>query len=336
MFGLDTIPPNIIDSSTMEVSSKIKSTDSFLPGVGIVMMPKTFKTNEPSIHRGNKEVDHLMFHPEAAPCIDNVSLSRVVQNVSIHKHILTHSRTDLSLDVSNLSVDVILPKHVSLTPSPNRPGSATPEITVVNTVLPAEEYVTTNDKHSYLVFSSPSEGDGNVLTEKRGSVGSKLTPPNTLPLTRKLSHSSDEVDRKQGSKLSEGISAHLKHGKAVGVDVSQGDIRGLVGGHRCSSERDLSFNITSSQSENALRSIRTGFTNAITSPVATTKDLVLSPFSKLAKGMQTLGANFDPRKLKGPTNVNALGRCGVLEHHMEEVEKLKERWKNCRTRLIAL
>lgn len=35
------------------------------------------------------------------------------------------------------------------------------------------------------------------------------------------------------------------------------------------------------------------------SPVSSaTKDMVLSPLSKLAKGVQSLGANLDPRKMK--------------------------------------
>lgn len=46
-------------------------------------------------------------------------------------------------------------------------------------------------------------------------------------------------------------------------------------------QRDLSLNLSSSQSENALKQLKT----------------LTSPLSKLAKGMQTFGMNLDPRKI---------------------------------------
>lgn len=46
-------------------------------------------------------------------------------------------------------------------------------------------------------------------------------------------------------------------------------------------QKDLSLNLSSSQSENALKQLKT----------------LTSPLSKLAKGMQSFGMNLDPRKI---------------------------------------
>lgn len=91
----------------------------------------------------------------------------------------------------------------------------------------------------------------------------------------------------------------------------------------------MSLSISQSQSESALKNKLQN----LTSPVANvTKDLVLSPFSKLAKGMQNLGANLDVRKLSVSGGKQFGGR-GELE---EEQRKVQEKWKDCKTRLIML
>lgn len=113
---------------------------------------------------------------------------------------------------------------------------------------------------------------------------SKVLPPSSLKLNQKLSHSSGEVDinTETGTIPTSGGSFEMDQLK----DGSQPP--------RSSSQHDLNLSISSSQSESALKQLKN-----ITSPVATvTKDLVLSPFSKFAKGMQNLGANLDPRKNK--------------------------------------
>lgn len=128
----------------------------------------------------------------------------------------------------------------------------------------------------------------------------KKQPPSTLKLDRKLSHSSGEVDN---------------------ASVNEEDGSLTVG---CAGDQDPTLNISQSQSESALK---TKLQN-LTSPVASvTKGLVLSPFSKLAKGVQNLGANLDPRKI---------GVRQISEIEYEEHKKLQEKWKNCKTRLIAL
>ncbi|GLH05859.1 Phosphatidylinositide phosphatase SAC1 [Gryllus bimaculatus] len=311
---------------------KHRNVDVYLPSVGILMTSKfCSKAVECLLEAHKVRTINLLPNITPAPFIDNVSLSRVVQNVSIHGHVLTHSRTDLSLDVSGLfpqepSSGSVVSKNSSLCPSPHRPGSATPEITVENTASIQD----TSGMNPKTVLQGESQ---NITQMEFKSNSSKLTPPNTLQLARKLSHSSDEVDKRQVVRNND-VSANVEFAtKSTGGSLLLNDT------HRSSSERDLSLNITSSQSENALRSFRSGFTNAITSPVAVTKDLVLSPFSKLAKGMQNIGANLDPRKLKGPVgmvNLPGLGRQPMSEQHAEEVRKLTERFHNCRSRLIAL
>ncbi|XP_018575995.1 phosphatidylinositide phosphatase SAC2 isoform X2 [Anoplophora glabripennis] len=136
---------------------------------------------------------------------------------------------------------------------------------------------------------------------------SKKIPPNTLKLEKKFSHSSGNVNDSKDASEFRPSDTKLE---------------------RSSSDYEVQLNISQSQSESALKSKLGG----IGTPVASaTKDLVLSPFSKLAKGMQQFGVNLDPRKLSGHTQVRH-----VTEREMEEHRKLQERWQNSKTRLIAL
>jgi hypothetical protein len=128
----------------------------------------------------------------------------------------------------------------------------------------------------------------------------KKHPPNTLKLDKKLSHSSGEVDDADAS-------TEQRFDK------------------RSNSDYNVALNISQSQSESALKNKL----NNITSPVASaTKDLVFSPLTKFAKGVQNLGANLDPRKLGQVRQ--------VTEREMEEHRKLQEKWQNSKSRLIAL
>ncbi|XP_037027725.1 phosphatidylinositide phosphatase SAC2 isoform X2 [Bradysia coprophila] len=83
-------------------------------------------------------------------------------------------------------------------------------------------------------------------------------------------------------------------------------------------QKDLSLNLSSSQSENALKQLKT----------------LTSPLSKLAKGMQNFGMNLDPRKItvKSPVSHQA------DEVRENERDKLQEMWdaSKCKTKLIAL
>jgi len=140
-----------------------------------------------------------------------------------------------------------------------------------------------------------------------------MIPLSSLSFTKNISHSTGDVDNKTSIKSS----------------TLQTDNR-LDEKKRSASEQDLTLNITSSQSESALKSIKENIAS-VTSPVASTAKDILLPFSKFAKGVQTLGANLDPRKLKTGQVMRNLS-----EHHMEERQKLQERWGSCQSKLIAL
>ncbi|KAL6445534.1 hypothetical protein ACFW04_000823 [Cataglyphis niger] len=144
----------------------------------------------------------------------------------------------------------------------------------------------------------------------------RIIPPSTLTLFKNISHSTGDVENKTSSTGAK--SATLR------TDNRLDEKR------RSASEQDLMLNITSSQSESALKSIKENIAN-VTSPVASTAKDILLPFSKFAKGVQTLGANLDPRKLKTSHVMRNLS-----EHHIEERQKLQERWASCQSRLIAL
>ncbi|XP_072934408.1 phosphatidylinositide phosphatase SAC2 [Epargyreus clarus] len=129
----------------------------------------------------------------------------------------------------------------------------------------------------------------------------KPVPPNTLMLSQKLSHSSNDVNYEETSE----VNFHV----------------------RSNSQHEITLNIAQSHSESALKQLKN-----IASPVSSaTREMVLSPLSKLAKGVQTLGANLDPRKIKGSAGVKH-----ISEQQYEEHRKLQEKWHGCNTRLVAL
>lgn len=136
-----------------------------------------------------------------------------------------------------------------------------------------------------------------IRINSSSATDTKKTPPNTLKLEKKnFSRSSGEVDDSKEPDDS--------------LDAAQ------------KATRDVHPSISQSQSESALKSIASPIGSA-------TKEMVLSPFSKLAKGVQNIGANLDPRKLSGQVKY-------VSERDMEEHRRLQEKWQNSKTRLIAL
>ncbi|CAH2059282.1 unnamed protein product, partial [Iphiclides podalirius] len=148
-------------------------------------------------------------------------------------------------------------------------------------------------------FDSEATPTPQILIEP----GSKPAPPSTLLLAQKLSHSSSDVN----------------------YEEAEGP-REAAGCPRSSSQHEMGLNISQSHSESALR------LRGIASPVSSaTREMVLSPLSKLAKGVQTLGANLDPRKIKASGSVKQ-----ISEQQYEEHKKLQEKWYGCNTRLIAL
>ncbi|XP_014236993.1 phosphatidylinositide phosphatase SAC2 isoform X2 [Trichogramma pretiosum] len=147
----------------------------------------------------------------------------------------------------------------------------------------------------------------------------KATPPSFLNLPKNISHSTGEVD--SHTNPSGDSSIHIKRLQADGTP------------QRSSSEQDLTVSsISTSHSESAIKTAKSNFTNA-SSPVATAAKEILSPFSKLAKGVQNLGANLDPRKLKpGQTGLSR----NFSEHQLEERAKMIEKWSKSRSKLIFL
>ncbi|KAJ2941504.1 hypothetical protein O0L34_g14550 [Tuta absoluta] len=133
--------------------------------------------------------------------------------------------------------------------------------------------------------------------------------PNSLVLSQKLSHSSSDINYEENPQECF---------------------------PRSNSQHDLGLNIAQSHSESALRQLRN-----MASPVSSaTRDMVLSPFSKLAKGVQTL-ANLHPRKkgaagVDGDVGAATMAVKHVTEQQIEEQRQLVDKWRDCNTRLLAL
>ncbi|XP_049880526.1 phosphatidylinositide phosphatase SAC2 isoform X2 [Pectinophora gossypiella] len=180
-----------------------------------------------------------------------------------------------------------------------------PQENQVNQELVATELVSTSEKQTLKTPSNVRKTNPFDVESKTPEiqVDSKPLPPNSLVLTQKLSHSSSDINYDE---------------------KDQSDVNFHV---RSNSQHEITLNIAQSHSESALRQFKN-----IASPVSSaTRDMVLSPLSKLAKGVQTLGANLDPRKMK-----NAPGVKHISEVQYEEHRKLQEKWRDCNTRLVAL
>lgn len=95
-----------------------------------------------------------------------------------------------------------------------------------------------------------------------------------------------------------------------------------AGETRTPSPRDLSLNLSGSQSDNALKQLKN----------------LTSPLSKLAKGMQSLGMNLDPRKIATKSGMVAQSPPQLDDSSPSERNKLQEMWdtSKCKTKLIAL
>lgn len=163
-----------------------------------------------------------------------------------------------------------------ISPNPVPPNLRTPSnINKVNPfndiVISTDDIGTSNndiglqDIASFSLLGSNTDLKGKTPEITVESDTYKPNPPNSLILSQKLSHSSNDVNYEEASESF----------------------------HRSNSQHDVTLNIQQSHSESALRQMMN-----IASPVSSTKDMVLSPLTKLAKGVQTLGANLDPRKIK--------------------------------------
>ncbi|XP_076265258.1 phosphatidylinositide phosphatase spermathreecae isoform X3 [Rhynchophorus ferrugineus] len=136
-----------------------------------------------------------------------------------------------------------------------------------------------------------------VTTENVPSIEQKLSPPRSLKLHEKHSRSSGEIDDP---------SLIVEYKAAM---------------DRSSSDYDIQKNISQSQSDSGLK-------NRLASPVSSAREL-FSPLSRLAKGVQTFGANLDPRKLATQTRQ-------MTARDVEEHKKMMEKWSGKKCKLIAL
>ncbi|XP_058127148.1 phosphatidylinositide phosphatase SAC2 [Anopheles ziemanni] len=106
-----------------------------------------------------------------------------------------------------------------------------------------------------------------------------------------------------------------------------GGSEGLVGGAGRQQVRNMSLNLQAppgagagqSGGDNALRQLKK----------------LTSPLSNIGKGLQTLGANLDPRKITVKSPVVPVRSASST---FDEIKQLEEKWErsNCRTKLIAL
>ncbi|XP_042881683.1 phosphatidylinositide phosphatase SAC2-like isoform X2 [Penaeus japonicus] len=147
-----------------------------------------------------------------------------------------------------------------------------------------------------------------------------LSPSLLMQRVRKISHSSDEVD--------------VRDERDAGV-------------LRASSATNLQLHLPSSHSEGHIGGTSTQSTalnagdhsNPLSPLSALNKEAVLAPFSvlargvqslapgagRLARGMQSIGANFDPRRLRAQR-----------QRQLEDDPVLTEKKQNCKTRIIQL
>ncbi|XP_076677139.1 phosphatidylinositide phosphatase spermathreecae isoform X2 [Andrena cerasifolii] len=221
-----------------------------------------------------------------------------VKNVDVVDNDENNENQNLSMRPNNL-----------LEPNSNAEGLLVPDAGSGTSTLSASPQMTTATNPEITIQSA---------TEGTADDKERMLPPSSLNLSKNISHSAGEVDN-----------------RLILDDMNTNSLltdNRLQDKKRCTSEQDLTLNITSSQSESALKSIQANIAN-VASPVASTAKDILSPFSKFAKGVQTLGANLDPRKLK-PGQVGMLRN--LSDHHMEQRQKLQERWGSCRSKLIAL
>ncbi|KAK7067415.1 hypothetical protein SK128_007739, partial [Halocaridina rubra] len=168
-----------------------------------------------------------------------------------------------------------------------------------------------------------SEIGGGVKTPAVTPTFGGLSPSLLMQRVRKISHSSDEVDVRDDREESGSVM-------------------------RASSATDLQLHFPSSHSEGHLGSSTNSTgrgiigtssgdqSNPLSPLSALNKEAVLAPFSvlargvqslapnagRLARGMQSIGANLDPRRLRNQ------------RRQLEEDPVLKERKANCKTKII--
>ncbi|CAG7829428.1 unnamed protein product [Allacma fusca] len=198
----------------------------------------------------------------------------------------------------------------------------TPEITITEEPSNSEELIRIDSILSPMV--------GNNI---KSVAGAKLA---VIP--KRISRSSEDVNRISGTTLHSSMVNRISstYNKFGGGQLNLKLERlspSVSKENRSSSDLDIFgslINMKGSHSDTTLRE------NQATNK----KDVVFSPFGKLARGMQNIGANYlDPRKLKGSFKQTKLESMKIMTQKKEEATKedntiLLERIKNCKSLIV--
>lgn len=187
--------------------------------------------------------------------------------------------------------------------------------------------------------SSPSAVDtpavkvlgSNVHTMSISSVTDVKTPVRMLqcnsPARSRSPNPEIRVEGEEGNDLPSQGQNTVKYSTSASDLKDPKQQSSSVGASKSSLTRDLTLNLSSSQSENALKQFKN----------------LTSPFSKIAKGVQSIGANLDPRKIAAKSGAilspTTSSSSSQPEPPREDyAEKLQMLWaeSNCKTKLIAL
>lgn len=167
----------------------------------------------------------------------------------------------------------------------------------------------------------------NVHTMSISSVTDVKTPVRMLQMSPARSRSPNpeiRVEDEERNDIPPGPGQNtVKYSTSASDFKEQRQTSSSAGSSKTSLTRDLTLNLTSSQSENALKQFKN----------------LTSPFSKIAKGVQNIGANLDPRKIaaKGGAILSPTSTLPELPKE-DYAEKLQNLWAEagCKTKLIAL
>lgn len=153
-----------------------------------------------------------------------------------------------------------------------------------------------------------------ISTESNLAAYTKPDDPTScsgkVGVSRKLSKSSEDLDFRPCMMATSNEVSHLLVQEEVMLDTDGMNAK-MKTSHSESAIQD--FSLSSLNLSNTL------------SPIAIKKDLVLSPLSRIAKGVQNFGMNLRPGHRSSPMSPDT-----------EDYEKAKLRRKNCATRIIEL
>ncbi|XP_012527585.2 phosphatidylinositide phosphatase SAC2 isoform X2 [Monomorium pharaonis] len=301
------LPKNISDRENTEKVSKPIFTVGNSDISGNVRRKSSSSSSGGNSDEENSELTHVHIEKPANFSHDKHLMEAYTPLIGIIMGVKNTNVVDGSVCETNVNEELSKMRHNNVNLN-SKPDVALDALHLISQTGSGTSTLSTSPQKTATTPEITVYDTGDNLGEERDRV----IPPSTLTLFKNISHSTGNVDN-----------------KASANSTLQTDNR-LDEKKRSASEQDLTLNITSSQSESALKSIKENIAS-VTSPVTSTAKDILMPFSKFAKGVQTLGANLDPRKLKTGHVMRNLS-----EHHMEERQKLQERWASCQSKLIAL